>query len=445
MTDGAPTWPKGNGFGSRLKERRRELDLTQFDLADRVGCSEDTIQKIERGERRPSKQIAQRLAEVLRVPPGEQEAFVVAARNGSIPTPAFHTSADRDHEQTPPERVTPNPTNLPTPLTPLIGREEAVAWALTYLRDGARLLTLTGAPGIGKTRLGLQIASELLPDFEDGVYLVELAHISNPDLVAPTIANTFGLGETADQSIVDVLKQFLRGRNNAGRRMLLLLDNFEQVLDAAPVIVELLSGCPQIKVLATSREALHIVGEQQFPVPPLRIPDPARLPDWRELPEYPAVELFVQRARAADPGFALAAENYREVAIICTHLEGLPLAIELAAARIKVFSPQALLSRLESRLKTLTGKGAGIPQRQQTLRNAIEWSYDLLTGEEKKLFQWLAVFSGGTLEAVEAVCDAGGGLEMEVVDGLASLVDKSLLRREKGAGGEPRFVMLRMI
>jgi predicted ATPase/transcriptional regulator with XRE-family HTH domain len=444
MTDRAPTLAKSTSFGSWLRERRKELDLTQFDLADRVGCSEDTVQKIERGERRPSKQIAQRLAECLRVPPDEHEAFVVAARAGDAPgpysaqaryDPSLHASTDWSET-----------TNLPTPLTPLIGREEAVADACSYLLDGVRLLTLTGAPGIGKTRLSLQVALALLPEFLEGVYLVELAPIGNPQLVASTIAGALGVSEVANQPLIDILIQHLKAKAVNGRRTLLLLDNFEQVLDAAPVVVELLTGCPQLSVLVTSREALHVGGEQQLPVPPLRVPDLSHLPDWQLLPDYPAVELFVQRAGAADPGFQLTEENFREVAAICARLEGLPLAIELAAARIQVLPPRALLPRLESRLSLLAGRGHALPQRQQTLRNAIGWSYELLSDEEKKLFRRLAVFVGGrSIEAVEVVCNFDGNLGIDVVEGLISLVDKNLLRREEGFGGEPRFVMLEMI
>ena len=432
-------------FGSWLKERRKKLDLTQFDLADRVGCSEDTIQKIERGERRPSKQFSQRLAEVLGIPSDEQAAFVVAAREGNAPQAQ---SSDSGTSRTSFNPSVPN--NLPTPLTPLIGREAVVADARSYLHDGVRLLTLTGAPGIGKTRLSLQVASELLADFRDGVYLVELAPINNTDLVAPTIASVLGLKEMAQQTIVEVVKQFLGGGGSgdrgSGKRMLLLLDNFEQVLDAAPLVVDLLSATSQLSVLVTSREALHVMGEQQLPVQPLRTPDLSRLPDPEALAEYPAIQLFVQRARAVDPDFRLTEDNYREVAQICARLNGLPLAIELAAARAGFFSTSALLSRLESRLNTLTGGPRALPQRQRTLRNAIDWSHELLSDEEKVLFRRLAVFVGGrTIEAVEAVCNAREDLVIDVVDGLISLVDKSLLRREEGAGGEPRFMMLETI
>ncbi len=441
-------------FGGWLKERRKELDLTQIELGERVGCSEDTIQKIESGERRPSKQIAQRLAECLHIPPDEHETFILSARepHSASSSPSRFSHATRRNESP----VQANLTKLPTPLTPLIGRQDAVTQVRDYLlRDGVRLLTLTGPPGIGKTRLSLQVGQEVLVEFTDGVFLTELASISDPDLVAPTIAVTLGIKETANRPILDSVKQFL----GAGvGKVMLILDNFEQVLDAAPVVVELLSSCPQLKVLVTSREALHVMGEQQFPVPPLEIPDLSQLPDTELLPGYPAVELFIQRASANDPNFALALteDNLATVAAICARLQGLPLAIELAAARIKLLSPKEMFSRLDRQLKLLTSaarygnrpEGAShLPLRHQTMRGAVDWSYQLLLPGEQKLLSRLGVFVGGwTLEAAEAVCATEAGLTSDVSDGIESLLEKSLLRRlARSNRSQRRFTMLEAV
>jgi predicted ATPase len=302
-------------------------------------------------------------------------------------------------------------------------------------------LTLTGPGGTGKTRVGLQAAAELADEFEDGVFFVALATIADPALVAPTIARTLGLTKSANQSPEDLLKGYLRNRQT-----LLVLDNFEQVLESAPLLDELLSSAPGLTILATSRTPLRLYGEHEFPVPPLSLPDPGSLPPVEHLTQYGAVRLLVERAKAVKPDFSLTEENASAVAEICARLDGLPLAIELAAARIKLLPPQALLSRLGNRLKLLTGGARNLPERQRTLRGAIEWSYELLDEGERTLFARLAVFSGGsTLEAMEAVCDAQGDLPLGVFEGVSSLLDKSLLRQEEGAWGEPRFVMLETI
>jgi len=333
-------------------------------------------------------------------------------------------------------------SNLPAPLTALIGREHEVAALCALLRrPQVRLVTFTGTGGVGKTRLALAGASKLLDDFADGIYFVSLAPLSDPDLVLPTIAQTFHLKETADWLPLEHLKSYLHEK-----RLLLLLDNFEQVVTAAPLLVELLQACPALKMLVTSRLRLRVSGEQEFPVPPLALPDPQHLPENATLMEYAAVALFVQRAQALKPTFQLTAGNARALAEICLHLDGLPLAIELAAARIKLLSPQALLARLSHRLQVLTAGVQDAPVRQQTLRNTIAWSYDLLTAQEQRLFRRLSVFVGGcTLEAAEQVCTATSTLQGDVLDGLASLVDKSLLRQEEQGEGEPRFAMLQTL
>ena len=332
--------------------------------------------------------------------------------------------------------------NLPAQPTPLVGREREFGEARDLLcGEGVRLLTLTGPGGIGKTRLGLQVAADLLDEFEDGVFFVSLATLTDPALAASAIAEPLGVAEAGDQPLEEGLKDYLRGKE-----LLLLLDNFEQVLGAAPLVGELLSACPTLKVLATSRSVLRVYGEQEYPVPPLELPRPGRLPPIDRLSQYEAVRLFIERAKAARPDFSVTDENAPAVAEICARLDGLPLAIELAAARIKLLTPGAMLERLGSRLKLLGGGARDLPERHRTLRGTIEWSHALLEEGERVLFARLAVFSGGrTLEAIEAVCEAQGDLPVDSLDGISSLLDKSLLRQEKGPEGEPRFVMLETI
>lgn len=327
--------------------------------------------------------------------------------------------------------------NLPLEATRFIGRSHEME-ATKHLLGTTHLLTLVGSPGTGKTRLALQIAWDMVGVFRQGVYFVSLAPISDPEQVTSAIANAVGVNETHGQPLIETLKQVL-----SDSHMLLILDNFEHLLSAATQVSDLLSGAPHLKVLATSREPLHLYGEQEYLVPPLELPDP----DHFDLPTLIACEstaLFMQQARAVRSDFELTAENAADVAKICVRLEGLPLAIELAAARIKWLTPQILLTRLVSRLATLTGGAHDLPARQQTLRNTIEWSYNLLNEGEKLLFARLAIFRGGcSLDAIEAVC--GEALPMDVLEGVASLVDKSLIRQTESLGGEPRFVMLETI
>jgi predicted ATPase/class 3 adenylate cyclase len=333
--------------------------------------------------------------------------------------------------------------NLPSQPTPLVGREREVGGVRELMRtEGVRVLTLTGPGGIGKTRLGLQVGAELLDEFEDGVFFVALATITEPALVPSAIAEALGVVEAADQPLEESLKGYLRPKE-----LLLLMDNFEQVLGGAPLVGELLSACPELKVLATSRSVLRVYGEQEYPVPPLELPRPGGgLPAMEALSQYESVRLFIERAKAAKPDFEVTNESAPAVAEICVRLDGLPLAIELAAARIKLLTPSAMLHRLGSRLKLLRGGSRDLPERQRTLRGTIEWSFALLEAGEQLLFARLAVFSGGrTLEAIEAVCEAEGDLPMDALEGVSSLLDKSLLRQEEGPEGEPRFVMLETI
>jgi predicted ATPase/class 3 adenylate cyclase len=655
-------------FGAWIQRRRKALDLTQAELAERVGCALGTIRKIETDERRPSRQIAARLADQLRLAPEQRAAFLKAARaevavdrlapptqlvpptvdatklprgtvtflfsdiegstqlweqhlqgmpgalarhqailhtsiqvhNGVVfktvgdgvcaafarapdalsaalaAQRALHTAAwgstgplrvrmalhtglaeerDADYfgsplnrlarllacghggqvllslatEELVREHLPPNValrdlgahrlrdlslaeqifqlvapdlptdfpplrtlsayrTNLPVQPTALLGREQEVAAVRDLLRQAdVRLVTLSGPGGVGKTRLALQVAAELLDDnsppllpqreggpggegrFGDGIYFVNLAPISDPALVAATIAHTLEVRETAGQPLLETLKAHLRDK-----RLLLLLDNFEQVLQAAPDIAALLAAAPGLKLLVTSRAVLHLRGEKEITVPPLALPLLPLLPRSRArergpggegLTQYAAVALFIERALDVQPNFTVTNENAPAVAEICYRLDGLPLAIELAAARIKLFRPEALLKRLEHRFTVLTGGSRDLPARQQTLRSTIDWSYHLLPPEIQTLFRRLAVFVGGcTLEAAEAICGTGereNGRAGErladspllpfspspllVLDGLAALVDQSLLRQAEGPDGEPRFRRLETI
>jgi predicted ATPase len=328
--------------------------------------------------------------------------------------------------------------NLPAQLTSFVGREREIADVKRLLAT-TRLLTLTGPPGTGKTRLAVQVASQVFHQFEDGVYFVELAPISDPRLVANTIGQLFAVRGTSGQPLLKTLQNYLREK-----RLLLLIDNFEQVIDAAPLVGGILSAAPGVKAMVTSREALRVYGEQQYAVPPLTVPDSESIASLRGLSQYEAVELFCQRARAVRPDFSLTEENAPYVCEICVRLDGLPLAIELAAARSKLLSPESMCARLESRLVTLTGGPRDLPARTQTLRSAIDWSYDLLDADEKRLLDRLSVFQGGrSIEAVETVCNSD--LSIGVLDGLESLLNKNLLVAKAGRTGETRFYMLETI
>jgi predicted ATPase/DNA-binding CsgD family transcriptional regulator len=335
-----------------------------------------------------------------------------------------------------------HPHNLPIQLTPFIGRAREVATVQNLLRrEDVRLVTLSGPGGSGKTRLGLQIAIELSDVFPDGVYFVNLAPISDPALVVSTIAQALAVKEIAGQSLLDLVKAFLREKH-----LLLLLDNFEQVISAAMQVTELLVACPSIKIIVTSRAVLHVRGEQEFAVPPLAVPDPMHLPDMVTLSQYEAVALFLQQAQAVKADFQITNATALAIAEICVRLDGLPLAIELAAARIKLFPPPALLARLGQRLAVLMSGARDAPARQQTLRDTIAWSYQLLDAQEQRLFRRLSVFVGGcTLEAAESVSAALGDAMPSLLEGVASLIDKNLLLQTAQEEEEPRFAMLETV
>lgn len=328
--------------------------------------------------------------------------------------------------------------NLPVQPTRLIGRETELTTLEGLLRqEDLRLVTLTGAGGTGKTRLAIQAAENLLNQFANGVCFVSLAAISDPILVVGEIGRTLGIKEMGNTPITQLLEAHLRDR-----QMLLLIDNFEQVASAAPLVLNLIARSPQLKVLITSRAPLHIRGEQEFNVPPLAVPELNHLPSPEEVGRYPSVALFVERAMSRNQNFAVSNENAQIISEICIRLDGLPLAIELAAARTKLLSLPELLARLESRLSVLTNGAQDLPTRQQTMRSTISWSYELLTEDQKALFRRLAVFVGGfTLETSEAFCSQTGDVKLDVLDGLSSLVDKSLLQHKEEKGNS-RFVML---
>lgn len=437
----------GTPFGSWLRQRRKEQGVGPEELAEQIGCSEITIRKIEAGERRPSRQVALLLAAYFHVPEDELEAFVAYARTGQTKDEERKAKESDSSVAGAPPTIAPNTrapwrvtyarqTNLPAPLTRLIGREREEEAARELILDAkTRLLTLTGAPGIGKTRLALQVAWSILDHFTGGVYFVDLAPIVDPGQVLPAVARTLALRESKNQSIEDVLLDYLREE-----RLLLLLDNFEQVLDSAPNVVRILESGPWLKVLVTSRQALRVRGERRFAVPTLGQPDPNVAWTMDRLASYPSVQLFIERARAVSPDYSIAKAEAADVAALCVGLEGLPLAIELAATRADHLSPREMRAALGNRLSLLTRGASDLPTRQRTLRSAIEWSYQLLAEAESSLFRRLGVFVGGfTEDAIAAVCPPLSEAGMTLLDTVLSLVDKHLVTKvTQGQGGQSR-------
>jgi predicted ATPase/DNA-binding CsgD family transcriptional regulator/transcriptional regulator with XRE-family HTH domain len=427
-------------FGSWLRSQRKARDLTQDALGAKLGCTGDMIRKIETGRAQPSRSLAERLAISLDIVSSARPAFVAWARGvpgAAPPVPApVSTRGDR--------------AEYPRPTAGFVGREPHLAAAAALLRrvDPA-LITLTGPGGVGKTRLAQEIVAANAGLFADGALFVPLAPLGDPRLVVPTIVGALGVREVADRPLLESLQEALKSRH-----LLLVLDNFEHVLTAAPMLGDLVAAAPMLKIVVTSRETLRLPEEYVFPVSPLRVPDLSRPPDPERLAAYEAVQLFVERARAAnsqrEPAFVLTPENALPVATICTMLQGLPLAIELAAARTRLLPPDALLERLAGAygytpLQLLGTSSPDRIDRHKTLRTAITWSHDLLASDERMVFRRLAVFAGGcTLEAFEQLA-AGELPGLHGLDGLESLLDKSLLWQDMGPGGQGRFLMLETV
>ena len=421
-------------FGGWLKRSRKALDLTQAGLARQVSCSAAAIRKIEAEERRPSAQIVERLAEIFNIPQDERTTFLRFARGDWRAAP---TGTNEDS----PWRATTKSirSNLPATTTSLIGREQETALVRRYLLNpDIRLVTLIGPPGIGKTRLSLEAARELLKDFPYGVFFVALASLDNPSLIAPAIVQALGYVEPKNQP---AKQQLMDGIGE--KQMLIVLDNCEHLIeDVAPLVSDLLSACPRLKILSTSRESLRVSGEWLHPVPPLDVPQKSSSIDAKTASKFPAMTLFAERARAVRSDFTLNVENIQAVASICAQLDGLPLAIELIAARMRLISPLALLEHLNDQFVLSANGMRAVPERQKTLNNAIGWSYNLLPPEEQKILTYLSVFSGGfTLEAAESIF-SGMFTSKSVSDLISSLFDKNLLQRTSDAQGRVRFNML---
>jgi predicted ATPase/DNA-binding XRE family transcriptional regulator len=424
-------------LGNLLRAYREGRGLTQEALADLVhgGITVETISNIERGRARPRQYTLKKLMDALGLDRHERQALLAAWQHQS----ASHQAGARPPALAAPATAAPAPAGLPPAPTTLVGREHAEAAAThLLLREGARLLTLTGPGGVGKTRLALQVARAARDRFADGVAFVDLAPLREARLVPSAIARALGVAEQRDRPLEATLAAHLREK-----RLLLLLDNFEHLLDAAADVATLRAACPGLRLLVTSRVALRLRGEQVYPVPPLALPAPGEALGLEALGRIAAVALFVQRARARRPDFALTEANAAAVAALCLRLDGLPLAIELAAARVVVLGPAALLERMDGALGVLTGGLRDLPARQQTLRDTFAWSYALLAPEAQALFRRLAVFAGGAaLDAVEAVCLSEGPQAPDVLGGLVALVNASLLLGEEGADGAPRYRLL---
>jgi non-specific serine/threonine protein kinase len=430
-------------FAALLRRYRLAAGLTQEELAERANLSVRAVSDLERGVRRiPYRETVETLAAALGLSAEQGAALAASVPRGKGPTTAGRRAG-----------------NLPVEITPLVGREREEAEAVHMLRwGGTRLLTLTGPGGVGKTRLAIRIAADLVDDFAGGVFFVSLAPLREHGLVPSAIAQVLGIGETAAQPVFERLRAFLHEKE-----LLLVLDNFEQVVQAGETVGALVVACPSLVVLVTSRMPLHVRAEQQMDVPPLALPDPAGLMSTdrsltpiNQLRRYPAAALFIQRAHAVRPELEIGRIAMVTIAQICRRLEGLPLAIELAATRMKFITPEALLSFLDDRLATLAGGPWDLPPRQQAMRDTIAWSYDLLESDEQRLFREVAVFAGSfALEAALTICTVPDEEQLsgrqirrlEALDRLSSLADKSLLAavEEPAEPPNPTFAMLETI
>jgi predicted ATPase/DNA-binding XRE family transcriptional regulator len=428
-------------FGVLLRRHRVAAGLTQEQLAEAAGLSERAITDLERGVRRfPYPDTIARLADALRLDDILRADFQRAGRRISAVSIERDAPTDDDHVLRDGRRAAGEmpPNNLPAQVTSFVGRESELTELKRLLR-ATRLLTLTGSGGSGKTRLALQAASDLLGDYPQGVWVVDLAPLTHPELVPHAVAALLGARQEPGRELYETLASTLRQSH-----LLLMLDNCEHLVTACAQLVDaLIHSCPQLNILATSREALGVAGETTWRVPPLRAADPRHLPELDALTQYEAVRLFVDRAVAVQPGFGVTNQNAPAVAQICYRLDGIPLAIELAAARARVLTPEQISERLDNRFHLLTGGHRMSLPRQRTLRALVDWSHDLLSAEEKVLFRRLSVFRGGwTLDAAEAVC-AGESLETwQILDLLSSLVDKSLVLADEQPDGRMRYRML---
>jgi predicted ATPase/transcriptional regulator with XRE-family HTH domain len=439
---------ENSSFGEWLRGRRKKWGLTQAELAEQTNVSPETIRKIEAGTRNAGSDVAEGLARHLGVPEDDVERVVRFAKTGYLDREIGDVRAHISSPG-PIEHARNRPTNrLPSFPTTFVGREKEVEQVRRLvLRDDVRLVTLTGPAGIGKTRLATQVSSSLMAEFEEWVFFVALSPLTDPTMVVPAIAKALDVKEVSGQPLLDTLVSYLRDK-----RVLLFLDNFEQVVHAGKDLGVLLIECGELKMLVTSRETLRVYGEHEFPVPALTLPEAEakELPDLEALANFEAVNLFTQRTRAVVSDFQLTVDNAGTIVKICRRLDALPLAIELAAARSRLLTPEKLLARLDHSLEVLTAGMQDLPLRQRTLRAAIAWSYDLLDEDEKALYRQISVFVGpASLESIERISDletsqqgeARSGQSVDLLSLVESLLNKSLIRQDERFG-EPKYGML---